>query len=84
MRDRTAPVDDVSLMTAQHFVEHYPGRLLRLPEIVRVTGLSKSTIYEHIKVGAFPRGVQLGPRAVAWRAGDIDAWIASRPEARRS
>lgn len=28
--------------------------------------------------GEFPRPVQIGRRAVAWRQGDLDAWICTR------
>jgi predicted DNA-binding transcriptional regulator AlpA len=41
-------------------------RLLRLKEVLRLTGLSKSTWYTGIKSGRYPRGVKLGPRIRAW------------------
>lgn len=56
-------------------------KILRLDDVKRVTGLSKTAVYGQIKRGAFPRPIQLAPRAVGWRADDIDNWIASRPEA---
>ena len=52
---------------------------LRLPAIMRATGLSRSTLYRLIANEQFPRPVQLGPRAVAWRRSDLDAWSAARP-----
>jgi prophage regulatory protein len=55
--------------------------IIRLPEVKARTGLSRSTIYARIKSGDFPRAVSLGPRAVGWVAGDIDAWITARIEA---
>ena len=57
-----------------------PPRLLaRLPIVLRLTGLGRSTIYRLIADGSFPLPVRLGPRAVAWRWSDLDQWARSRP-----
>jgi prophage regulatory protein len=64
---------------------HLPGAgeiaiaFLRLPAVMRVTGLSRSTLYRLIADRQFPRPVRLGPRAVAWRRADVDAWSDARP-----
>ena len=50
-------------------------RVWRLPEVIIQTGLSRSTIYEMIKRGEFPRQFNLGARAVGWVADDIMAWL---------
>ena len=42
------------------------------------TGLSRSTIYQYIKDGVFPKPVPLGPRAVGWLESDVSEWIAAR------
>jgi prophage regulatory protein len=56
-----------------------PQRLLaRLPVVLKVTGLGRSTIYRWIADGSFPAPVRLGPRAVAWRWSDLDRWTQSR------
>jgi prophage regulatory protein len=49
---------------------------IRLPEILRVIPVSKSTWWAGIKTGRFPRPVKLGARITAWRAEDIRALIA--------
>ncbi len=49
--------------------------ILRMPEVSRVTSLSKSTIYELIKVNKFPHPKRIGIRAVGWLADDIQNWI---------
>ena len=54
-------------------------RLLRLPEVLRATGLSRSNLYRKIKVGEFPSPVQLGERAVGWRESEVIGWIDGRP-----
>ena len=58
--------------------ERKTERLLRLPEVLYRTGLSRSTIYQLIGRQDFPSSVQLGPRAVAWRESDVTSWIESR------
>lgn len=52
--------------------------LLRLPEVRRRTGISRSELYRRVCAGTFPRPVKLGERASAWAAHEVDAWIAAR------
>ncbi|RZF24014.1 AlpA family phage regulatory protein [Paraburkholderia sp. UYCP14C] len=54
------------------------NQLLRLPAVVAAVGLSKSSIYNLIRSGQFPRPVVLRVRAVAWRLEDVNAFIALR------
>ncbi|MYC89166.1 MAG: AlpA family transcriptional regulator [Gemmatimonadales bacterium] len=61
-----------------------PTRMLRLPEVVARTGLSRSTIYMRVELGRFPRPVSLGERAVGWIEAEIEAWIRARAGERRS
>jgi len=53
-------------------------RLLRLPEVSRATGLGRSAIYERMTRGAFPRAVEITPKARAWVEAEVRAWIAAR------
>lgn len=57
--------------------------LLRLPAVMARTGLPRSSIYERMARGDFPRPVSLGKRTVAWLETDVDAWIDARIEANR-
>ncbi|MFO1190840.1 MAG: AlpA family transcriptional regulator [Rhodoferax sp.] len=52
--------------------------ILRRHQVQQRTGLSRSTLYQYIKEGAFPASVQLGPRAVGWLESDISDWITAR------
>ena len=54
-------------------------RMMRLPEVLRLTGLGKSTLYEMISDDRFPRQVKIGERARGWRSRDIASWLESRP-----
>jgi prophage regulatory protein len=60
--------------------EATPPAILRLPEVMRLTGLGRSTIYRLLAVGQFPSPVQLSVRAVGWRRSDVDHWTAERPQ----
>ena len=50
-------------------------RILRIPEVMKQTGLSKATIYRFIKQGRFPRSVKLGKWSVGWKSDDVKRWI---------
>lgn len=54
-------------------------RIVRVREVLRVTGLGRSTLYLRVRQGAFPAPIALGGRAVGWRWSDVAAWIAARP-----
>ena len=54
-------------------------RLLKRPEVEERTGFSTTTLYRLMKRKAFPVPVRIGPRAVRWRARDVEAYIESRP-----
>lgn len=50
-------------------------RILRFPDVVKKTGLSKSAIYERIRSREFPEAVPLGARAVGFVAQEVDQWL---------
>ncbi len=52
--------------------------ILRLPDVKRQTGLSRSTIYLRISEGRFPRPVSLGANSVGWPEYEISALNAAR------
>jgi prophage regulatory protein len=56
------------------------SRLIRMREVLSLVPLSKSTIYERMAAGTFPRSRDLGGGVVAWRECDIRSWIDERPE----
>jgi prophage regulatory protein len=57
------------------------NRILKQPEVSRVTGLSRSSIYRLEALGQFPLRVKLSEAASGWRSDEIEAWIDSRPRA---
>ena len=48
---------------------------LRLPQILEIIPVSKSTWWQGCKDGRFPKPVKLGPKTTAWKAEDIAALI---------
>jgi len=59
------------------------SKILKLPEVMNATGLSRSSIYEFMKKGLFPKTISLGVRAVGWLESDIANWINGRPNSEK-
>ena len=64
-------------------MNNFQHKLLRLPQVKSVTGLSKSSIYARISEGTFPKQIPLGPRLVVWVESDIQKWISEQVLAAR-
>ncbi|GAB3101184.1 AlpA family transcriptional regulator [Aestuariicella hydrocarbonica] len=55
------------------------AKILRVKDVIHMTGLSRSTIYAEVAKGNFPHQVQLtGSRSVGWHESTITQWIESR------
>ena len=54
--------------------------ILRLPEVIKRTGLSRSSIYLRVANKEFPAPLSLGGRAVGWLEKNVDEWIVARIE----
>ncbi len=57
-------------------------RLLRLPDVSRATGLARSSLYDLMAAGRFPRPVALTSTARAWLESEVMEWVAQRIAAR--
>ena len=55
-----------------------PIRILRLGQVIEVTGLGKTKIYELQAAGQFPMRVQITAHTVGWVEHEVQAWLASR------
>lgn len=49
--------------------------MLKLGEVIRRTGLSRSTIYKRANEGQFPQQVKIGIRSAAWLESEINDYI---------
>lgn len=52
-------------------------KLIRLPRVMELTGLAKSTVWLWVKDGKLPKGTKLSPRVTVWKESDILSWIKS-------
>ena len=53
-------------------------RILRMPDVIEMTGLSRSTIWRLAKAQEFPASFRLGPpgsKAVGWKEEEVGVWI---------
>jgi prophage regulatory protein len=57
-------------------------RILRLPQVLDVTGLGKTKIYELQAAGHFPMRLQITRHSVGWIEREVQAWLAQRVAAR--
>jgi prophage regulatory protein len=57
------------------------GRLLRLPEVLRLAGISRATLWRLEREGLFPRRVQIAANIVGWSERAVLTWKADLPSA---
>jgi len=50
-------------------------QFIKLPEVIKLTGLSRSSIYRGMRQGVFPSTIQISTRAVAWNKEAIQQWM---------
>lgn len=55
-----------------------PNRLLKRAEVSKITTLGKTSLYELMKAGEFPKPINIGGRRVAWLQSDVENWITDR------
>ena len=57
-------------------------RLLRLPQVLALTGRGRTTTLDEVRAGRFPRPIKVGGAAL-WLESEVQAWIADRVAAHR-
>jgi prophage regulatory protein len=60
-------------MEKQSMAYQSPLRMMRLDEVLTLTGLSRATLYRKIASGTFPTQHKLAERCCGWR--DVDIWL---------
>lgn len=58
-------------------------QILRLPAVLELTGLKRSTLFAKVSANDFPKQIKLGERASGWVAEEIQEWIRLRIAASR-
>lgn len=50
-------------------------RFIRLKEVLAICGKSRSSVYDAIKKGRFPKPVKLHGRSTAWVRSEVEQWV---------
>ena len=50
-------------------------QIYRFPEVMKLTGLSRSSIYLAVSKDEFPKPIKIGRRAVGWPNDVIEKWV---------
>jgi prophage regulatory protein len=58
--------------------------MLAMCDVVRMTGLSESTIKRMFNDGRFPRPLKLSPRRIGWPASQVKEWLRTLHDQSRS
>jgi predicted DNA-binding transcriptional regulator AlpA len=53
--------------------------ILRTTDVIRLTGLSRTTLWRFERNGRFPARLRLGPNSVGWLDNEVLHWIEARP-----
>ncbi|ONM43162.1 transcriptional regulator [Halopseudomonas pachastrellae] len=54
-------------------------RIMRFPAVKAATGLPRSTLYDMMKDGRFPKGRRIaGSNITGWDSLEVEAWIAKQ------
>lgn len=71
MRSISNILPEAGLVRIQQLI----GNRKATPPIPPILPFSKSTLYEMVKAGTFPKPVRLGARMSAWRVEDIRSFL---------
>lgn len=53
-------------------------KILRIEEVTKMVGLSRTTLWRMERKGEFPDRILLSSRSVGWRSIDIDNWMKNK------
>jgi prophage regulatory protein len=59
-------------------------RFIKLPQVISITGLSRSAVYQAISEGRFPKQINLGARSIAFLESEVQEWMEHCVANRRS
>lgn len=57
-------------------------KIIRLKTVIEMTGLSRSTIYDYMARGLFPRQITLGENSRGWLYSEVVEWLEARIQKR--
>ena len=53
--------------------------MLRFADVIRLTGLSRTTIWRRVCAGTFPAPLSLGENSCGWKSSWVNGWINAQP-----
>lgn len=57
------------------------NKIYRLPEVLDLTDLCRTSVYRALAAKDFPVPIMLGKRAVGWRESELMDWVQTRQQA---
>ncbi len=74
--------DGAAAPSAAATASPHPEKLLRLPQVMAMTGRGRTATLDDVKAGRFPASIKIG-RATCWAESEVQAWITDRIRASR-
>ena len=81
LAELAAPDDGVMALVTFELARQ---QIVRPKEVMRLLGLSRSTLYRMIERGTFPRARILSTRSTGWTQEELATWIEARERTRRA
>lgn len=57
-------------------------RVMRIQEVIELTGTSRSTVYRWVGEGKFVKPIKLSATSIGFLASEVEAWLDSKIQAR--
>ncbi len=73
-----------SLLDTRQEAQKTEIRFIRLKEVLAICGKSRSSVYDAIQKGKFPRPVKLNGRSSAWVRSEVEQWAQACIDARET
>lgn len=54
------------------------GNFLRIKDVMKKTGIAKSTIWLWVSEGKFPKPIKLSSRITVWESNKINNWMENK------
>lgn len=72
-----------SLVTHKERYEFYNDRFISLNNVISMTSLGKTTIYDLIKTNSFPKQIKVGNKKSCWSELEVREWMQRQKDSRR-
>ena len=56
--------------------------VLKLPTVIKLSGLARATIYKHIKTGNFPQPIKMTSKSIGFIEHEIEKWLQEKADQR--